>query len=296
MKSVKHILLLFVSLLAIGCGGSGGSASENDDFLVMVVRTTDSNSFELKARSSDGSEGTVLGPIGFNLQAMVSANGAKVASIASGQGNPLTVSNLDGSNPILIGSEGEEALHPALSPDGSKVVFQTTVSDEVLIENYLAISNTDGTGFQLLASPSDSPIHPQLNHEGTKIIFVSQDAGISVQIMDLDGTNQELLYQPDIALAFPALSPSGQMLAFVSNNELWVADLAGGTKLKIAEDVNVNRRPFFSPDGNWLVYTAMQTPGGGPITHPTKVKIDGTVLLPMAVTNAELIAGAIPSP
>ena len=292
---MKIAALLTVFLIALGAHGRSNLPSSQADFQIVVAATTDTGGFELRTRSTDGSTTSVLGQLTQSLGATVSSNGAKLAQLDNAQPSPLSVSNIDGSDAHFVGAPGEPALDPALSPDGSLVVFQTAITGPIVTEQFIGIANSDGSDFRLLTTQPDIPFQPQFDPTGSKVIFVSQIPTTTVQIINVDGTGQRLLYSAtDVNTNYPTLSPDGKHLAFTSNFELWVANLKSGTKRKIAEDVRNGTRPYFSPDGKWIIYTALQGPGGGPLTHPTIVRVNGTGAIALPVTNGERVAGVIP--
>jgi len=56
-----------------------------------------------------------------------------------------------------------------------------------------------------------------------------------------------------------AISPDGRMLAYVVSHELWVRDLSQLTSRKLADGLDDDFRPLWSPDGDFIVFAAGNT-------------------------------------
>jgi Tol biopolymer transport system component len=56
------------------------------------------------------------------------------------------------------------------------------------------------------------------------------------------------------SVASPALSPDGRWLAMISREQLWVRDLRQGGLRMLAQPVDVDLRPAWSPDSRFLVF------------------------------------------
>ena len=70
-------------------------------------------------------------------------------------------------------------------------------------------------------------------------------AGLSLVLAGTDGP--QLLRNPAL---------HGDQVAFAYGGDLWVASLAGGTPHRLTTGVGNESRPFFSPDGKWVAFTA----------------------------------------
>ncbi len=89
------------------------------------------------------------------------------------------------------------------------------------------------------------------NQDGTKIF--------SLQISDADGYNPQILLESNEPIMSPAWSPDGRSLAYVSfeekNSAVYIQDIQGGTRQKIASNRGINSAPAWSPDGSRLALT-----------------------------------------
>ncbi len=57
---------------------------------------------------------------------------------------------------------------------------------------------------------------------------------------------------------YPALSPDGQTVAFTYQGDIWTAPVAGGDARRITVHEAEDIRPFFSPDGRWLLFSSQR--------------------------------------
>lgn len=73
-----------------------------------------------------------------------------------------------------------------------------------------------------------------------------------------------------IFLRNPALSPDGKMLAFDYDGDIWTVDAAGGAAKRLTSHPAMERRPYFSPDGKWILYLAAYYTGADLYIIPTE--------------------------
>ena len=106
----------------------------------------------------------------------------------------------------------------------------------------------------------------------TRIAYVSEltkaknNKKFILQIADADGFNPRTVYASPKQLMSPAWSPDGRRLAYVSfeneRSEIFVQDLASGTRSKLSSKPGINSAPAWSPDGGYLALTLSS--GGNP--------------------------------
>ncbi|MDZ7815006.1 MAG: hypothetical protein U5N86_03090 [Planctomycetota bacterium] len=54
----------------------------------------------------------------------------------------------------------------------------------------------------------------------------------------------------------PHLSPDGRIIAFDYDGDIWTVPASGGEAKRLTVHLAHERRPYFSPDGEWLLYSA----------------------------------------
>jgi len=98
------------------------------------------------------------------------------------------------------------------------------------------------------------------------IIYSASSAGGGSDIwrMALDGTRRKQLTDDPASDGMPAVSPDGRTIAFMSSRTgqltIWTMDADGAHQTQITTEGR-DVRPWFSPDGKWLVYNS-RGPGG----------------------------------
>lgn len=129
--------------------------------------------------------------------------------------------------------EGQPDLNPTISPDGSKIAFQSFVDGNWEI----FVMDSDGRNIkQLTFNPADD-IQPAWSPDGQKIAFASQrDGNWEVYTMDTDGGNVKNLTNNVADDQKPTWSPDAKEIAFQSKRtgrwEIWRMKAADGTEQK----------------------------------------------------------------
>ena len=67
---------------------------------------------------------------------------------------------------------------------------------------------------------------------------------------------------PLYSFAEPGISPDGREIAFVSGGDIWSVPSSGGDARLLAAHEATERRPLYSPDGQWLAFMSTRTGGG----------------------------------
>jgi Tol biopolymer transport system component len=164
-------------------------------------------------------------------------------------GSPVSSRNLwrmnaDGTGLVSLTKDNKTGCHskrPAFSPDGTKIVYQSS-SDDTSPFNWsgtcdrynIWLINTDGTNRTLLThhNSAGTAEWPRFSDDGTKIVFSSELAlnkswgtaiALNVWITDLTGSSYTALTQntnTSIDSRWPVFSHSGTMVAFMSYTAL----------------------------------------------------------------------------
>lgn len=173
----------------------------------------------------------------------------------------------DGSDPVQLTHlpEGERAFYPAVSPDGSQVLFINRIGPEDDFNSpFLYVMNADGTNLVQLPPANSSSLGPPVwSPDGSQIAFDGwlDDNGFDIWVMDADGTGlRNLTETPDIGEGYPSWSPDGQRILFTSSTEdqlrLEIMNSDGTGRGPVGGD-NAYRASW-SPDGTRIAFLSFQ--------------------------------------
>lgn len=156
---------------------------------------------------------------------------------------------------------------PALSPDGTKILFETTRGGG---QTEIYVMNADGTGLtNLTHNPGGSDERPSWSPDGTRILFASaRDASGSYDIfvMNADGSNPVNLTSHPAIDRPAAWSPDGTRIVFSSNRtgafDIYVMDADGSNPVNLTNATTAaDFAPAWSPDGTRIAFTRNPSPG-----------------------------------
>lgn len=206
--------------------------------------------------------------------------------VGPGPNRFIQTSNPDGSEVASPGGS-DWPFNPAWSPDGTKIVYNTSQSgtgDICIIgndgsgqanltntagisENFPSWSvtgkiayeragqiwtmNADGTGqAQFTAITQPSPSRPAWSPDGAKLAFSS---GGDIWVINADGTNQVQVTTTATADTDPTWSPDGAKIAFKKGNVIASINLNGTNETPLSSG-SADREPAWSPDGAKIAY------------------------------------------
>ena len=188
-------------------------------------------------------------------------------------------SDIDGNTEIYImQADGSDLLRltddpgfddsPALSPDGSQVVFLSARDDpapkfpNLKYEIYLV--NSDGQNLRRLTETETGEDHPAWSPDGSKILFDADydaDGFYEIYTLDVDGTNLTRLTDNAANDQFADWSPDGQQIAFSSdrngNWDIFVMDADGGSQQALTDSPDWELFPAWSPDGKQIAFNGL---------------------------------------
>lgn len=156
---------------------------------------------------------------------------------------------------------GEET-EPAVSPDGNRIAFASSLSQYDLVSFPL-----DGSAPVDLSSTTMNEKAPAWSPSGTQFAYASDRTGHdTIWIKSVaDGLERPLVTEKDfpdqgiISFSRPVFSPDGQRIAYHRNageagTDIWISNLAGGAPVRLYQQKGRQFSPAWSPDGNWIAY------------------------------------------
>ena len=173
---------------------------------------------------------------------------------------------------------GLENTYPAWSPDGSKIVFESTRDGP---DADIFIMNADGTSVVQLTDNDVGESTPSFTPDGRFVIYASeQDGNPDIFRMGVDGSGKVNLTKHPGADGHPRVAPDGQRIFFNSNrtsdpasfargtmerdqnHEIFSMTLDGADLRQVTDLPDWDTYPALSPDGRELLWRRI-TPTGG---------------------------------
>ena len=178
--------------------------------------------------------------------------------------------NPDSSDRANLTSSRSDDFDPTLSPDGTRIAFDSYRDDPDAVNEEIYLMNRDGTGLLRLTNNTADDFAPIWSPDGTKILFRSNRNGnYEIFVMNADGSDQRSLtgYSGDTS---PVWSPDGTKILVSSDRDgiggLYVmnADGSGITHLPNTGTFGGNSDSFgrWSPDGTRIAFNSFRNGEG----------------------------------
>ena len=167
----------------------------------------------------------------------------------------------------VLGAQGDYG-DVVLSPDGSRVAV-SLLDPAAGQRDIWTLDVKRGVRDRITSNTADD-FAPVWSPAGDRLVFSSVREGrVDLYETSADGGGAETLVAVpglDVGKFAAHWSTDGQWLAFVvggriiSRSDVWILPRAGGGKgIAFAESPSVETQPRFSPDSEWLMYTANDT-------------------------------------
>jgi TolB protein len=193
--------------------------------------------------------------------------------------------NGDGTDQRRITTNEVADLFPSLSPDGSKILFESTrrrAPDDPANVSDLFVMNSDGTEQTWLVRGSSATWSP----DGTSIAFHASASGKGRPVLPFPGAAtsdsdifvagvrdllegkarpRNLTNNPDAIDDDADWSPDGRLILFTSHAttdttqnattaEIYTMPVGGGTRVRLTDNKEEERAPAWSPDGKRILF------------------------------------------
>lgn len=179
----------------------------------------------------------------------------KIVYSTRGTGYKIWVMNEDGTDPYQLTFGPGVDVGPRWSPDGTKIAFNS--NRDTGYEYEIFVMNADGTNMQKIVSLGSNCVGQDWTPDGEKLGF-SVNYGSnnnSILWVNADGTGLEPIYDAHSKVDFCSFSTDGNKILFIHWGELYVMNLDGTGKTRIA---NAQRADWL-PNPNTIVYVDLST-------------------------------------
>lgn len=167
----------------------------------------------------------------------------------------LTPDNMYYLNSAIIGEGGPNVLDaaPRYSPDGSKIIFMTSLANNYVIH----MMNADGSNTSTIIDQAGGNFAPFFYPHGTWILFRShRDGDFDLYQSDLDGDRQVRITNDTGHTYFAAFSDDGAKILYYSNIDensheyyhIYIANSDGSQRIKLTHGDFIDYFPNFQSD------------------------------------------------
>ena len=180
------------------------------------------------------------------------------------KGDAIWIANLDGSGSRKLA----DGSLPEISPDGTRVAFNTDEGGEKTPVRHIAIVDiASGKVTQFKEVPSDNSFGPVWSPDGKKLIFsILTEGDWQLALINADGSGYRIVKRAqakDRSYYSPAWASDGKSFFCHDLDFIYLVDLDGKLIKKwelktilTKGDMNSNSRIAASSDGKWLIMDA----------------------------------------
>jgi TolB protein len=192
-----------------------------------------------------------------------------IAFYSDRDGNPeIYTMNADGSNVMRLTNDPAFDDSPAISPDGTQIVFLTARHDPSPsfpnLKYEIYVMDSDGSNPHRLTESDAAEDHPAWSPDGSKIIFDADydgDGFYEIYTMNADGTDVTRLTANAANDQFADWSPDGTQIAFSSdrnsNWDIFVMEADGSNQRALTDSPDLELFPAWSPDGTLIAFNGL---------------------------------------
>ncbi len=251
---------LLLSLL-IGCAPTGSTTTPVSSASTTVPIATFASPAPINLSSSAATDTSATPiatrPLTATPELPLDGRDAGVVVFYSGRdGNSdIYTMNADGSNLRRLTQDPAEDGSPAISPDGSRIVFLTARHDPSSRPPFskyeIYVMETDGTNQRRLTTTEAAENHPAWSPDGKKILFdadYDKDGKYEIYIMNDAGTGVTRLTTTSANDQFADWSPDGTKIAFSSDRkgqwDIYVMDADGRNVRALTDDPGWELFPY----------------------------------------------------
>jgi TolB protein len=154
-----------------------------------------------------------------------------------------------------------EALSPAWSPDGRRVLF-THIDRR---SHGLGIFDLDTRTVNRIRFPGNTVIGPAFMPNGTVAVGMTDGRNPSIFLLSQSFAKQGILERSGGIDVSPSIDSSGSLMAFTSSRlggpQIFMKDVSSGLVTRVSREGSYNTEPNLSRDGALIVYTRLTEAG-----------------------------------
>jgi Tol biopolymer transport system component len=201
----------------------------------------------------------------------VSADGSRVAfSVDTQASSEIWVLNADGTGAHQLTHDNLLDQAPAISPDGSRIVWNQWSPFPGYTDRDLWTMASDGSGQQLFYDGSNEERASQFTPDGQTLVMASETGDYDIRkipaaLMSPPLTTSTGVADEDDQLAYePTVSPDGSRVAYMqlpvsaplgSPFDIYGVSIEGGTPVPLFDSAGSERDPSYSPDGTKMAFS-----------------------------------------
>jgi Tol biopolymer transport system component len=200
----------------------------------------------------------------------VSADGSRIAFGVDSQATAeIWTINADGSGAKRLTEDNLLDQAPAISPDGSRVVWNQWSPFPGYTDRDLWTMGSDGSGQQLFYDGPNEERASQFTPDGQTIVMASETGDYDIRkipaaLMGSPLTTSTGVADEDEQLAYePTVSPDGARVAFMqvptatpfAPFDIYDVSIEGGTPAPLFDSPGSERDPSYSPDGMKMAFS-----------------------------------------
>ncbi|HPF60716.1 MAG TPA: hypothetical protein PLI93_01545 [Gemmatimonadales bacterium] len=174
----------------------------------------------------------------------------------------LYTANPDGSDTRQVTDNGAYNAEATASPDGQRVIFTSTMDGDI----DLYTMNVDGTDVRRITTRVGYDGGAFFSPDGSKIVWRAQ-------------------YPVTAADTADYLDLLGRRMVRPSALELWVANADGSEARQVTDIGGANFAPFFTPDGQRIIFSSNHASPDGRTFELFMVNVDGSGLERVTFSN-----------
>jgi len=200
----------------------------------------------------------------------VSGDGRRIAFSVDDQANSeIWIINADGSGAKRLTEDNLLDQAPAISPDGSRIVWNQHSPFPTYTDRDLWNMGSDGSSQQLFYDGPQEERASQFTPDGQTLVMASEEGDYDIRKIPAALTGSPLTTSTGIAddneqLAYePTVSPDGSQVAFMQVPtatpldpfDIYAVSIEGGTPTPLFDSPGSERDPSYSPDGTKMAFS-----------------------------------------